>query len=515
VVGSTLHECAATNARVDASITRLRCLNICTAIAVEGSIARGQKLQVKSLVRRISEAAMCGEVDLAGAQRKSGGELPGSIEVYFFQILLTYAPGQSRAPCAVMMASVSRPSPDQTLASDDPGDDTARRYKYQWSWAAIMCCALLDDTQDVAEMYCEHHEDVLIKHRDGKFSGQQIKSRESDQPVWRASDEQVRNAFAKFVRLDADYPGDFRRFHFLTNHPFHSPQNAESVRFVLSRISDAPTLGDLPSNVRRWLNREAQDAAASELVAFQALKKASASDDLPKLQDATVRLIETLTSCWSDANETSHESVRRAARSLIDECGRASSLEHQQSLPAYLIPVSEPTVEVTACIAGKRMTPDRVRAILTASLTSTALLTVAPEDCSEPGQGSTDLLLKKLDAGKFSAVSRTSAENLRDKADYLGIAWTKKLGRQRGLQRYEHFRSIALSDAASAFEATKTDADNFGPAMKEELRRLFHARRSRGEQLFDCTDEHLEGLAYSLTAQCMVQWSIQRPWEAS
>jgi hypothetical protein len=36
-------------------------------------------------------------------------------------------------------------------------------------------------------------------------------------------------------------------------------------------------------------------------------------------------------------------------------------------------------------------------------------------------RGSTDLLYKKLDAGGFSAVSRNSAEDLRDKADYLGI----------------------------------------------------------------------------------------------
>ena len=124
-------------------------------------------------------------------------------------------------------------------------------------------------------------------------------------------------------------------------------------------------------------------------------------------------------------------------------------------------------------------------------------------------------MLKKLDAGGFSAVSRNSAEDLRDKADYLGIVWTKKLGRTKGLERYDHVRSVALSDAARAFELAKLEGQKFGPAMREELRQRFQQRRANGEQLFDCSDEHLEGIAYSLTAQCQVQWSIDRPWEVT
>ena len=153
--------------------------------------------------------------------------------------------------------------------------------------------------------------------------------------------------------------------------------------------------------------------------------------------------------------------------------------------------------------------------MLTSGLESVATLAGDPERRAEPGQGSTELLFQKLDAGGFSAVSRNSAEDLRDKADYLGIAWTKKQGRTRGLERYEHVRSLALSDAARAFEATKRDGEKFGPAMREYLRQRFSKRRAQGEQLFDCTDEHLEGITYSLTAQCEVQWSIDRPWETS
>jgi hypothetical protein len=161
------------------------------------------------------------------------------------------------------------------------------------------------------------------------------------------------------------------------------------------------------------------------------------------------------------------------------------------------------------------MTADRVRAVLSEGLNTIAALEGEPGNRAEPGRGSTALMLKKLDAGGFSAVSCNSAEDLRDKADYLGVAWMKTFGRTKGLERYDHVRSVALSDAARAFEATQTDRHRFGPAMREELRRRFQERRSNGEQLFDCSDERLEGITYSLTGQCKVQWSPDRPWEAS
>ena len=61
--------------------------------------------------------------------------------------------------------------------------------------------------------------------------------------------------------------------------------------------------------------------------------------------------------------------------------------------------------------------------------------------------------------------------------------------------------------------ATQTRTDGFGPAMREDLRRRFRERRSSQDQLYDATDEHLEGVAFSLTAQCKVVWSYARPWE--
>jgi hypothetical protein len=404
--------------------------------------------------------------------------------------------------------------PDRSIALNDPGDDTARRYRFQWTWAAIVCCMMFDDTQDVIEVFCEHHEDVLLKHVDGRFTGHQVKTREADQPAWKTSDDQVRSACVRFIELEGQYPGHFRAFRFMTNHPLYVANNARALGFVLEQIAVSATVEDLPSAVAAWLRRVAGETNYAELIALRALKKATASDDLPKLRDSFARLAETVTGCWPGAADCSHRAVNRASSALVEECGKASSLDHEQTLPAYLPAVSDPVeAELSARINGKRMTADRAAAILTAGLNATATLAGDPTTRTEPGQGSTELMFKKLDAGGFSSVSRNSAEDLRDKADYLGIVWTKQHGQAKGIERYNHVRSVVLSDAARAFEATRSTGRRFGPAMREDLRRRFQERRSRSDLLFDCTDEHLEGIAYSLTAQCKIHWSLERPWE--
>ncbi len=236
---------------------------------------------------------------------------------------------------------------------------------------------------------------------------------------------------------------------------------------------------------------------------------------LPKLHDIEARLVSTLTSRWKGAEDCSYASVVRAARALANECGRASSLAHEDTLPAYIPVVSSPEdTKLATRLAGKRIDKARILDILNQGLNETALLESNPDSWPEPGRRTSDLLLKKLDAGGFYAVSLNSAKDLRDKADYLSIRWTKKYGRTSGLKRYDHIRSLVLSDSASAFEATRSEDKPFGIQMLSKLRARFEQRRQDGSQLFDCTKEHLEGFAYILTSECEVDWSLNRPWEA-
>ena len=405
-------------------------------------------------------------------------------------------------------------SPDLTPSERDPGDETSRRYRYQWTYAAITSCMLLDEMEDISEVFCEHHEDVLIMHADRTFTGLQIKTRASDQEVWKANDPAVKSSCARFASLETLFPGQFRAFRFLTNHPLYSAGNGRDLQHVLRIIKAAAGLPEVAGPARTFLREVAHEAGCSEDLAFIALSKANANHDLPKLSDAVSRLVDTLTSIWPVAADCSHSAVVRAALALVEECGRASSLAHADVLPAYIPASTTPEdTEIVARITGKRIDKERLLQVLNQGLDETAPLHCDPEDLPQPGTGETALLRQKLDAGGFSAVSLNSAEDLRNKADYIGITWTKKYGRTEGLQRYGHIRTVVLSDSARAFETAKTHKRPFGNDMLSELRNRFDQRRANGTQLYMCSDDHLEGFAYSLTSECEVQWSLDRPWE--
>lgn len=405
-------------------------------------------------------------------------------------------------------------SPELTLSKNDPGDDTARRYRYQWTYAAITSCMLHDEMEDISEIFCEHHEDVTLRHNNRTFTGLQIKTRASDQPLWKANDPAVLTSCARFAFLESLFPGKFRAFGFLTNHPLYSAKNGQDLQHVLWTINKAENLSEVIGPASKFIRKIACEAKCSENEAFTALSKTNANHDLPKLSDILSRLIDTLILNWPAAADCSHSAVARAATALVEECGRASSLAHSDVLPAYIPASTSPeTTELMARIAGKRIDKDRFLQVLNNGLDVTVPLHCDPQDLVNPGTGETALLRKKLDAGGFSSVSLNSAEDLRDKADYMGITWTKKYGRTEGLQRYSHIRSVVLSDSARAFEAVKTDNRTFGNDMLDELRSRFVQRRANGTNFYMCSDEHLEGVAYSLSSECKVQWSLDRPWE--
>lgn|GEM_PF-1076896 len=406
------------------------------------------------------------------------------------------------------------PAPDTTPSSGDPGDETARRFVFQWTFAAICCCSLLDDSVGLAEVFCEHHEDVLLKNANGMYTGIQVKTRDAGRPMWKANDDEVRSSCVRFAKLERDFPGYFERYRFLTNHPLHSAKNGADFRYVLALIKSAGNAPSVTAPALAFLRRVARDANCTIEVAYSALAKAEASDELPKLADVTTRLSMTLEALWEGAERCTASALRRAARHLAAHCCDASSLAHEGLLPAYLpVMVGPQQVEVSACLDGKRIDKARLLKVLDDGLHQGAPLLGDPERSPKPGEGSSDLLQQKLDAGGFSAVSLNSAADLRDKADYLGLMWLQKYGRDQGLQRYGHVQSLVLADAANAYENTKANADPFGLQMLGELRERFKARRSQGAQLYDCSIEHLEGVAYVLTARCKVQWSITTPWK--
>ncbi|MGY3584986.1 hypothetical protein ACVIGB_005954 [Bradyrhizobium sp. USDA 4341] len=109
-------------------------------------------------------------------------------------------------------------APDTVLDKTDPGADIARRFFYQHCYAAINAIRLITDPQDVAEVICENHEDILVKRPEGSFVAMQIKTRALILPPFKSSDAQVKSALVRFCTLDKTFPNAFDTFDFGITH---------------------------------------------------------------------------------------------------------------------------------------------------------------------------------------------------------------------------------------------------------------------------------------------------------
>jgi hypothetical protein len=92
-------------------------------------------------------------------------------------------------------------SPDTELSSGDRGDDVQRRFRYQSAYAAQLSLELLTEETEYSDLYCEQHEDVLLKRNDGRFNAFQVKTREIERGPFKTGDEEILKSLKRFFEL--------------------------------------------------------------------------------------------------------------------------------------------------------------------------------------------------------------------------------------------------------------------------------------------------------------------------
>jgi hypothetical protein len=397
--------------------------------------------------------------------------------------------------------------PSTSEPSEDVGAETGYRFTYQDSWAATLACSLLESVAEFVEIYCEHHEDVLLKRSDGKYVGVQIKTRQLSGDPWKCKDEEVLSAIGRFVTLDTNFPNHFHKFIFATNHFFYqAKKNGNNLRHVLQQCLPS---SEIPRCAKSLLSTLASRTGRTKPAIYSTLRKTECDDSLPKLKDCRKVLRESITRVYQPAQEAVAATIERAAEHLIANVRAASSLRHQDTLPAYLNTLSNgQQIEATNRINGKRFCASSLRVLLETQFNSTATLVPAPGPSYSEAESKTRLEMK-LNRGGFSVVSVNLAKDFAASALHRFVEWREKFGEVEALRRYNHLKILVLKDCASAYEDNRSDTDDFGRAMLASLRANLKMIESRN--VFECSPEHLEGCAYELTSACKVWWS--KPFE--
>ena len=173
------------------------------------------------------------------------------------------------------ISDISNITPESILSESDKGDEMIRRVRFQLTASAIFCLNLLDPTSNLEEVYCEHHEDILLKTGDGRFHGIQVKTREQDHGAFEANDQQVKKSITRFILLYKQFPGRFLRFTLLSNVGFYSlnPKSHKSLAYIISLAKeDSSELRKTNTKIGKWL-KELYDSSNSSLETVLAVLK--------------------------------------------------------------------------------------------------------------------------------------------------------------------------------------------------------------------------------------------------
>ena len=208
-------------------------------------------------------------------------------------------------------------SPAISPPSEDVGAETGYRFGYQDSWAATLACSLIEESAEFTELYCEHHEDVLLKMVDGRFQGIQVKTRQLDGAHWKTDDEAVLGSLCRFSKLDAQFPNQFVRFVFATNHFFYQAgKTGKNLPHVLAEAAQATGAATAPTIVKRIVKQIATQTDRSSSDVLATLKKTICSDDLPKLNDSRKVLRESIIRSYAPAQDSIPSVIEKAAAKL-------------------------------------------------------------------------------------------------------------------------------------------------------------------------------------------------------
>lgn len=428
--------------------------------------------------------------------------------------------------------------PDRMLSSGDPGDDTQRRYRYQATHAAVLALSLLDDDADIEEIFCEHHEDILVKRRCNSFIGVQVKTKAEGSPPIKATDEESVRSLQRFILLEAQFPQHFTRFVLGSSCGFwRERKNGSNLPHLLD-LAGGTTNGSVPSLLTNYLKKlcpkrpagkpkassngkadrsrttdQAQETktedSQTELVdrAVAVLAKVHLNT-LPSLGDYHASLLAMLPRIPAIGDRLYTE-LEALAAALVAAMLQAASLAHDSPKERYISLCLDPSsVHVEETIAGKRITRDRLLGILQMQMAHQPTLCTCNHYSLESLPRGMRVLETKMSAGGISIANINLAKDLKASAEFLLNQWLHKFGRRQAEDRYRHLRTLVLNECQEALDQVRRPDRPFGPDLLNEVRRRLRARSEAGQDgLFGFSYEHLLGMANVLTEDCSLWWS--------
>jgi hypothetical protein len=405
-------------------------------------------------------------------------------------------------------------SPEQVLDDSDPGDDVAARFQYQHCYAAIHALKIAIAPPTVDEVVCENHEDFLVRYLDGTLVAVQVKTRDVDQASFKATDQQLKKALAKFSSLDAKFPGAFNCFEFLTNHSFwQEAQSENNLPFLLTSLQSRGKVKGLrnDSPLRMWVTDIATLAGVSEDHVVSALLKCKLTQRKSTIESATKDVWGAISEC-PHLGQLSLERTKVLANDLIGLARAASTRTDGNSILAlYSAGTTFSDVLTDQRLQAKRIRKADVDALIS-NASSIHVEVLSHETTASFGWGSANLsnMYKKLEKGQLESLRAVQLGDLVRSIEAMYFRWANRYGADVANARINDLRKLAQFDCTEAYVQAQKEGEPFASRMYTALHALCRARCiENAASVYHCRPEHLMGAAGVLTDECIVWWSAK------
>ncbi len=371
----------------------------------------------------------------------------------------------------------------------------------------MLSLGLLNDDGPLEELYCEHHDDVVLRLRSGQFRAIQIKTRGAGAVPFTAVEPAVISSLRKFADLEVRFPSHFKGYLLASNVGFwHEKKNGSNLNHILETVRNKSGTG-FAGFIKRIIKiKPAIDCA----VVTAALSKVDLVET-PGLDDVESALCGQLAQI-PEYRSRRYDELKAASEAHRDRILAASSLAGLNFLPVYLTLCADSpqSVRDQYVIQTKRITKDDVTDALNRALSSPTLLrSHQPVPLGELPTGMKKMEIKLM-AGGLSVTEIDHLKDLKFSAEYLLQDWLYRYGHERAQKYYEHLRVAVRDECLAAQQSSKRATGLYGSVMLSDLReRLQQRSATHAAATPECGQKHLLGMAGILTEDCKVWWSAE------
>ncbi len=398
-------------------------------------------------------------------------------------------------------------SPVDVHDTDDPGDETQRRYRYQYAYGVILLSGIATGKLPYQSLWCEHHDDFLAQ-LDGTFNSYQVKTRVPENGAWELTTEGFVSAISKFAVLETRFPGKISQFKFVSNtRTSNSVAKAKIGRSpdrLVAVVADADSESDLKEPFDSTLSKLASDCNTTTQCVFQVLKRI----DLilgPSLDDFEAVLSQTHIASLNGCTSLPPHQMNAIRDELIQRVYDASSNF-----------VDDPAKH-WSCVNGTAANDPRVQAKqLFPSIVDDAIQAKSPPYfryspiSTKTDQRLTDNNLTTLEKKLLRGDLRKQIETMRRRTisterHLLELASIKPNEIQ---QIHNQLESVVQGVCDDASLQTRVNGAISGPDMLSQVQQRLQTLSDEQpnnvhRQSYDC----LVGMAGLLTEECSVWWS--------